>query len=138
MAAPDYIDEDIARDAALRAIKAVVAVDAEEVPELTELLNMSAGSLTANGIEEDYFRPFYVAADYLFSDPDRIVKVKGGTTFSELLDVVATLLERQVRLDASSGAVIPDAWSAQTLLDRVLERSGRAPVRRRRAQLHVI
>jgi len=121
---------------ALRAAKAE-AGDVEEV-ELSELLGMSKGSITVDGVDKPFFRSYLAAADYLFSDPDRLTKAKDGITFTQLVDAVVTLLERQVRIDASSGAVIPEAWSAQTLLDRVLERSGKAPIKPRRASLHVL
>lgn len=121
---------------ALRAAKAE-AGDVEEI-ELTQLLKESKGSITVDGEVRPYYRYAYAAATFIYGDPERLVKAAGGTTFAALIDVVTTLLERQVRLDASSGAVIPEAWSAQTLLDRVLERAGKAPVKRRRAQLHVL
>lgn len=122
--------------AALRAIKAE-AGDVEET-ELKQLLQESRGSITVDGEVKPFYRYCYAAADYLYSDPDRFIKFSGGATVTDLTNVVSTLLERQVRLDASSGAVIPEAWSAQTLLERVLERAGKVPIKLRRAQLQAL
>jgi hypothetical protein len=122
--------------AALRAIKAE-AGDVEEV-ELTQLLQESQGRVTVDGVEGPFYRYAFAAADYLFSNPDHFIKFSGGATVADLTNVVSTLLERQVRLDASSGAVIPEVWSAQTLLDRVLERAGKTPSKLRRAQLQAL
>jgi hypothetical protein len=121
---------------ALRAIKAE-AGDVEEA-ELRQLLQESKGSVMVNGEAKPFYRYAYAAADYLYGNPDHFTKFSGGTTVADLTNVVSTLLERQVRLDASSGAVIPEAWSAQTLLDRVLERAGKTLPKLRRAQLQAL
>jgi len=134
--ASDYTDPVQALQIALRAAK--VEAGGEEEAELKTLLYDSRGSISVDGVDKAFLRSYLAAADYLFSDPDRLTKAKDGITFTQLVDAVVTLLERQVRLDASSGASIPEAWSAQTLLDRVLERSGKAPIKPRRASLHVL
>lgn len=80
-----------------------------------------------------------MAADWLYSDPKRIAKATGvvGATYADLVGVVTTLLRRQVRLDAVSSAIIPEAMSAQKLLDEVMQAEGKL-TRPKRATIQVI
>jgi hypothetical protein len=120
----------------LRAIKAEAGGDEE--PELRDLLLESKGTLIVDEEPTPFYRYAYAAADYLYSDPDRIVKAKDGITFVQLIDAVIALLRRQVRLDAASGATIPEALSASALLTEVLEASGKAPTPLKTADLQAI
>ena len=107
--------------AAMRAIKAPEGGSQED--ELKQLLRESAGK-GADG--KPFFRYAFAAADYLYSDPDRLTKGKNGLAFVDVQNTVVTLLRRQVRLDAASDAVIPTSLSAQALLDEVLASVGKA------------
>ncbi len=125
---------------ALTAATQAIKGGAKQGPELTRLLQESKGTLTVDGEDRPYYRYAFVAADWLYSNPKHIVKATGlvGATYADLIDSVTSLLRRQIRLDATSGAVIPDAMSAQKLLDEVLGAAGKAPVKLRRATLQVL
>lgn len=130
------ISKDEALEAALRAAK-TEAGDVEE-EELEQLLEECAGEVMGDTQVVPFYRYAFAAADFLYSDPDRLAKAQDGLTFTQVIDAVVSLLRRQVRLDAAPGVVIPDALSAQKLLDEVLAASGKAPVQLRRASLQAI
>lgn len=77
--------------------------------ELLIMLENSAGSLGG----QPYYRPWYVAAKALEQDLDaQSIESADDVKFTGQRVPIRSLLEWQAAIDSSSGAVVPEAFSA--------------------------
>jgi hypothetical protein len=92
------------------------------ITDVQEALEVTDWLLTYKGVTpslSDFYRPYYVIGWYFWLLPENNLIKGEGATFDQNFEVARRYLLKQQTIDLAENLTIPEAYTAQALLDKL-------------------